>query len=73
MYTVVSEDSKEFTTLIEAMAYAKTLGTFVTISGEGMEICGVFGVAGVENGKLPDGNEYTFFKRRDSLKARRKG
>lgn len=73
MYTVVSEDSKEFNTLIDAMAYAATLGRFVTIKGDGMEICGVFGAAGVVDGKLPDGSDYTFFKRRDSIKARRKG
>ena len=73
MYAVVGEEVKEFTTLDEAMKYAKTLGVFVTIEGGGMQICGVFGVAGIENGKLPSGHDYTFFKRRDSLKARRKG
>ena len=73
MYTVVSEDSKEFQTLTDAMAYAATLGTFVTIKGEGMEICGVFGAAGVVDGKLPNGGEYTFFKRRDSIRVRMRG
>lgn len=73
MYTVVCEEAKAFDNLTDAIAYAATVGKFVTITGDTMELCGVFGVDGVNDGKLPDGSDYTFFKHTDSLKARRGG
>lgn len=58
------EDSKEFVTLDEAMKFSKELNCFVTIKGNGMELVGKFGADAVENGKLPDGHDYTWMKRR---------
>ena len=55
------EDVKD---LSEAMAFAKELGILVTINGKGMEIVGVFGADSVKEGKLPDGHDYTWKKRR---------
>lgn len=65
MFKVESKDvSKEFVTLDEAMKFSKTLNCFVTIKGNGMEIVGKFGSDAVDNGKLPDGTDYTWMKRR---------
>lgn len=50
--------------LSEALAFAKELGIPVTINGGGMEIVGVFGVDGIEKGLLPNGNKYSWYKRR---------
>ena len=72
MYSVIHETTTEFSNLIDAMAFAKTLNRFVTIKGDDFELCGVFGASGVIDNKLPDGSEYTFFKRRDSISARKK-
>ena len=44
------------------MAFAKTVGMFVTISGPDFEVCGVFGVDSVEDGLCPDGVAYTWNK-----------
>lgn len=46
------------------MAFAKELGAFVTIQFDGKEVVGVFGSAGVSNGKCPDGIDYSWKKRR---------
>ena len=65
MYKVISkEEETEFINLDQAMAYAKELGIFVTISGNGMEIVGMFGADSVKDGKCPDGVDYTWMKRR---------
>lgn len=72
MYKVV-EGEGEFNTLEEAIHYAKSLGLFVTIEGNGIQVCGIFGVDSIEEGKLPGGGNYTFNKKEDSLKARRLG
>ena len=65
MYKVISkEEETEFINLDQAMAYAKELGIFVTISGNGMEIVGMFGADSVKDGKCPDGIDYTWKKRR---------
>ena len=53
-----------FLTLSEAMDFAKSLGVFVTISGNGMEIVGRFGADSIKDGKCPDGIDYTWMKRR---------
>ena len=50
--------------LASAMEAAKYIDEFVTISGNGMEIVGRFGVDSVENGVCPDGVEYSWRKRR---------
>jgi len=65
MYKVESKDvSKEFVTLDEAMKFSKELNCFVSITGNGMELVGIFGADEVKDGKLPDGHEYTWMKRR---------
>ena len=53
---------KELDSLNEAMAYAKTLNAFVTIKGDSFEVCGMFGVDSVQNGKCPDGVAYDWNK-----------
>jgi hypothetical protein len=55
---------EQFDDLDQAMTHARLLGEFVTITGNGMEIVGVFGADSVENGVCPDGVEYDWMKRR---------
>lgn len=57
-------DIYEFETLVQAMAWAKELGEFVTIQFNGSEVVGKFGADGIKNGKFPDGEPYTWKKRR---------
>jgi len=65
MYNVASStQQQDFESLDLAMAHARALGEFVTITGNGMEIVGVFGTDSIENGKCPDGVDYTWMKRR---------
>ena len=65
MYTVATPtQQQDFESLDLAMAQARLLGEFVTITGNGMEIVGVFGADSVENGVCPDGEAYTWMKRR---------
>lgn len=54
----------EFTTLDEAMQYAKFLNEFVTITDldSQFEIVGKFGVDSIENGVCPDGVAYDWNK-----------
>lgn len=52
----------EVLSLDEAMKYAKTLNEFVTIAGPDFEVCGMFGVDSVTNGKCPDGVAYDWNK-----------
>jgi hypothetical protein len=54
----------EFETLDQAMAWAKELGEFVTIQFNGVEVVGKFGADGIVDGKFPDGEHYTWKKRR---------
>jgi hypothetical protein len=62
----IVHDSKtyEFKTLDDAMAWAKQLGEFVTIKLNDLEIAGKFGVDGITGGKFPNGEPYTWKKRR---------
>ena len=55
-------EEKEFATLDLAMAHAKALNVFVTIKGDEFEICGLFGVDSVADGKCPDGVAYDWNK-----------
>ena len=70
MYKVVWNDTagrgcvEEVKDLSEAMKFAKELGILVTINGGGMEIVGVFGADSINNGKLPNGENYSWYKRR---------
>ena len=52
----------EFIDLNSAMDYAKSLNEFVSIKGNGFEVCGVFGVDSVKDGKCPDGVKYDWDK-----------
>lgn len=52
----------EFVDLASAMDYAKSLNEFVSIVGDGFEICGMFGVDSVVDGKTPDGVTYDWNK-----------
>jgi hypothetical protein len=48
------------------MEWAKALGEFVTIHANGLEIVGKFGSDGISDGKLSNGEPYTWKKRRRS-------
>ena len=56
----------EFENLDQAMEWAKALGEFVTIHVDGLEIVGKFGADGITDGKLSNGDPYTWKKRRPS-------
>jgi hypothetical protein len=65
MYEIISKNGLTLNscpTLNEAMAFAKTVGIFVTINGPEFEICGVFGVDSIQDGKCPDGVAYDWNK-----------
>jgi hypothetical protein len=65
MYKLIERNGNEidsFITLGEAMKYAKVVGAFVTIKGEDFEVCGMFGVDSVRDGKCPDGIAYDWNK-----------
>jgi hypothetical protein len=65
MFEVKGKDiTFEVLTLDEAMHTAKVLNEFVTITGNGMEIVGMFGADSIKDGKCPDGIDYTWKKRR---------
>ena len=66
MYKVISkEETLKVLTLSEAINVAKHMNEFVTISGEGMEIVGIFGADSIKDSKCPDGVDYTWMKRRN--------
>jgi hypothetical protein len=65
MYKIISKTGiilESCLTLNEAMLLAKTIGTFVTIKGPEFEVCGIFGVDSVREGKCPDGVTYDWNK-----------
>lgn len=63
MYKVINKEIEtEFSSLDAAMAYAKTVGTFLTIKGPDFEVVGRFGVDSIEEGKCPDGVAYDWNK-----------
>jgi len=55
---------EEVKDLSEAMAFAKELGILVTINGDNFELVGVFGADEVKDGLLPNGDRYSWYKRR---------
>jgi hypothetical protein len=68
MYKIVSKNGLTLNvqdSLAEAMSFAKTVGTFVTIKGPDFEVCGLFGADSIKNGKCPDGVDYSWMKRRN--------
>ena len=63
MYKVINKEIEtEFPSLDMAMAYAKTLHAFVSITGSEFEIVGMFGVDSVKDGVCPDGVAYDWNK-----------
>jgi hypothetical protein len=44
------------------MKFARSWAGFVTIQGPDFEVCGIFGVDSVVDGKTPDGVAYTWNK-----------
>jgi hypothetical protein len=65
MYEIISKNGLPLNscpTLNEAMAFAKTVGIFVTINGPEFEVCGVFGVDSIQDGQCPDGVAYDWNK-----------
>ena len=65
MYKVIGkEETFKVLTLAEAMNVAKSMNEFVTISGNDMEIVGMFGADEIKDGVCPDGHDYTWKKRR---------
>ena len=65
MYKVKGKDATfEVMTLDEAMHTAKVMNEYVTITGNGMEIVGIFGADEIVEGVLPNGFTYDWKKRR---------
>jgi hypothetical protein len=63
MYRVIGkEETFKVLTLAEAMNLAKHMNEFVTIKGADFEVCGMFGVDSVVDGKTPNGVEYDWNK-----------
>ena len=58
------ECCEEFADLTLAIDRSKVLNKFVTISFDGNQLVGKFGVAAVEHGLLPNGDSYNWKKRR---------
>jgi hypothetical protein len=63
MYKVIGkEETFKVLTLAEAMNVAKSMNEFVRIVGIDFEVCGIFGVDTVKDGKCPDGIAYDWNK-----------
>ena len=65
MYKVISKSGlplNSCASLDEAMSFARIVGMFVTIRGPDFEVCGIFGVDTVADGKCPDGVAYDWNK-----------
>ena len=63
MYKVIGkEETFKVLTLSEAMNLAKHMNEFVTIKGADFEVCGIFGVDSIVDGKCPDGVTYDWNK-----------
>jgi hypothetical protein len=65
MFKVIGKNVEyEVYSLDDAMFLAKKMNEFVSIKGTDFEVCGMFGVDSVTDGKCPDGVDYTWKKRR---------
>jgi hypothetical protein len=63
MYKVIGkEETFKVFTLAEAMNIAKHMNEFVIIKGRDFEVCGIFGVDSIKDGKCPDGVQYDWNK-----------
>jgi len=65
MYKVINKNNMslfECDTLDDSMKFARDWAGFVTIQGPDFEVCGIFGVDSVVDGRTPDGVAYTWNK-----------
>jgi hypothetical protein len=63
MFKVIGKNVEyEVYSLNDAMFLAKKMNEFVSIVGENFEVCGMFGVDSVVDGKCPDGVAYDWDK-----------
>lgn len=63
MFKVISKTVEyEVSSLDDAMFLAKKMNEFVSIKGADFEVCGMFGVDSVVDGKCPDGVAYDWDK-----------
>ena len=63
MFKVIGKDVEyEVYSLDDAMFLAKKKNEFVSIKGTDFEVCGMFGVDSVTDGKCPDGVAYDWNK-----------
>ena len=63
MFKVIGKDvAYEVHSLDDAMFLAKKMNEFVSIKGADFEVCGMFGVDAVKDGKCPDGVDYDWNK-----------
>lgn len=63
MFKVIGKNAEyEVYSLDDAMFLAKKMNEFVSIVGANFEVCGMFGVDSVVDGKCPDGVAYDWNK-----------
>ena len=63
MFKVIGKNVEyEVYSLNDAMFLAKKMNEFVSIKGTDFEVCGMFGVDSVVDGKCPDGVAYDWNK-----------
>jgi hypothetical protein len=65
MYKIISKTGNTLykcDTLDQAMQFAKDWGGFVTITSQDFQVCGIFGVDSIQDGKCPDGVDYDWNK-----------
>jgi hypothetical protein len=63
MFKVIGKNVEyEVYSLDDAMFLAKKMNEFVSIKGTDFEVCGMFGVDSVTDGKCPDGVAYDWNK-----------
>ena len=63
MFKVIGKNVEyEVYSLDDAMFLAKKMNEFVSIKGTDFEVCGMFGVDSVTDGKCPDGIAYDWNK-----------
>jgi hypothetical protein len=73
MYKVIGkEETFKVITLAEAMNIAKHMNEFVIIKGRDFEVCGIFGVDSIKDGKCPDGVAYDWNKASQIGRTRRR-
>ena len=72
MYKVIGKNVEyEVSSLDDAMFLAKKMNEFVSIVSANFEVCGMFGVDSIKDGKCPDGVVYDWNKSSRIGKTRR--